>query len=273
MADVVNTGQAEAWNGYEGRHWADNADRFDDVNGGFNAHLLDAVRPGDRVLDIGCGTGQVTRQAAARSGTGAVLGVDLSAPMLGTAERLAAGLSTVDFLRADAQVHPFAPGSFDVAVSRFGVMFFADPVAAFVNVGRALGPGGRLRFLCLSGFAGTDLGSVFDAMAPHIPNPTGADGTGPTSFADPDRARDVLTRAGFRDFACAKVEADQVWGRDVPDAAAFMADWGPVRHHLGQVAPEAAERAKAALVEALGRFAVGGAVRLKGEAWLVSAGI
>ncbi|MEQ0563863.1 class I SAM-dependent methyltransferase [Amycolatopsis sp. NEAU-NG30] len=268
MTGIVNTAQAAAWNGYEGEHWATHADRYDAVNSGFNGYLLDLVRPEDRVLDIGCGNGQLTRLAAARARS--ATGVDLSGPMLATARARAAEVPNVTFEQGDAQVHPFPEGGFDLAVSRFGVMFFADPVAAFANVRRALSPGGRLAFLCMTALSGTDLGRVFGAMAAYLPQPTGPDGSGPTSFADPDHTKAVLTEAGFEEVACTHVEAGQVWGRDVPDAARFIADWGPVRHHLGLVDSATAAKATDALTAALGQFAQPDAVRLRGSAWLVT---
>ncbi|WP_410590957.1 class I SAM-dependent methyltransferase [Amycolatopsis sp. lyj-23] len=268
MTGIVNTAQAEAWNGYEGGHWAAHADRYDDVNSGFNGYLLDRVSAEDRVLDIGCGNGQLTRLAAARGRS--AHGVDLSEPMLATARARASGVPNVTFEQGDVQVHPFTGGAFDLALSRFGVMFFADPVAAFANVRRALSPGGRLAFLCLTALAGTDLGRVFGALAAYLPQPTGPDGSGPTSFADPDRTRAVLTEAGFEAVECTRVEADQIWGRDVPDAAGFMADWGPVRHQLGQIGSARAAKATEALAVALEPFAAPDAVRLRGTAWLVT---
>ncbi|WP_340685647.1 class I SAM-dependent methyltransferase [Amycolatopsis coloradensis] len=275
MSGIVNTAQSEAWNGYEGRHWAEHDERYDAVNSGFNEFLFDAAGIGerDRVLDIGCGNGQVTRLAAVRAPLGGSTGIDLSAPMLATARARAEaeGVANVVFEQGDVQVFPFGDGVFDVALSRFAVTFFADPVAAFANVRRALKPGGRLAFLCMTALAGTDLGAVFGALAPFLPTPTGEDGTGPTAFADPARVRSVLTGAGFRDVACDRVEADQVWGRDVPDAAGFIADWGPVKYHLGQVSAEAANSVREALSAALGPFEGSGGVRLRGAAWLVRA--
>ncbi len=277
MAAIVNTAQAQAWNGYEGEHWAAHSDRYDSVNGGFNEFLLTAAGIGerDRVLDVGCGNGQLTRLAAGRARLGRASGIDLSGPMLATARARAQaeGVSNVSFEQGDAQVHPFPQGAFDVVLSRFGVMFFADPVAAFANIGRALVPGGRLAFVCMAKLAGTDLGTIFGAMAPYLPVPTGSDGTGPTSLADPAHTTSLLTGAGFRDITCAYVEADQIWGRDVPDAAEFIAGWGPVKYHLEQVDPEAAARARDALTDALGAFAEPDAVRLRGAAWLVTAAI
>lgn len=152
MPDIVNTEQAQAWNGPEGAHWARNQDRWNAVNEGFDEPLLDAagITGEDRVLDLGCGSGQTTRRAALRAPRGHVLGLDLSGPMLAEARSRAEreGVANVSFAQGDAQVHPFGAGAFDAAVSRYGVMFFADPVAAFGNIGRALRPGGRLAFVC-----------------------------------------------------------------------------------------------------------------------------
>ena len=266
---IVNTEQAAAWNGYEGAHWAAHADRYDAVNSGFNERVLAHVRPADRVLYIGCGTGQLTWLEAA--GAAAATCVDLSGPMLATARERAAAVPNVTFEQGDVQVHPFPAEAYNLAVSRFGVMFFADPVAAFANVHRALRPGGRLAFLCMTALENTDMGRVFGALAAYIPRPTGPDGSGPTSFADPSRTKAVLTEAGFDEVDCTWVEAAQRWGATVPDAAAFIADWGPVRHHLAQVDKHTAAEALAALREALVPFEAPDAVRLRGTAWLVTA--
>ncbi|MFB4317399.1 class I SAM-dependent methyltransferase [Actinomadura sp. 21ATH] len=269
----VNQGQVDAWNGYEGRHWAEHFERYDAVNSGFNGFVLDGAGIGakDRVLDIGCGNGQLTRLAA---GLGReAVGVDLSAPMLGRArERAAAeGVANVDFRQGDVQVHPFREGEFDVALSRFGVMFFEDPVAAFSNVHRALADGGRLSFACLTRLAGTDLGAVFAKMDEVLPPVTGPEGTGPTSFSDPERIEEVLTAAGFRGVECTWVEAEQVWGRDLADAAGFLGGWGPVEYHLRLAGPEKAALAREALAEGLRPLERDGAVRARGTAWLVTA--
>ncbi len=145
-----NTEQAAGWDGDQGEFWAANADRLDLLVAGYDADLLDAadLAPADRVLDIGCGTGSVTLQAGGRVSAGSVLGVDLSAAMLATARAraAAAGLSNVRFEQCDAQLHAFGE-QFDVVLSRTGTMFFADPVAAFANIRRALRPGGRLTMM------------------------------------------------------------------------------------------------------------------------------
>ncbi|MFB4294199.1 class I SAM-dependent methyltransferase [Nonomuraea sp. ATR24] len=269
-AMIVNEHQSEAWNGYEGAHWAGHPDRYDAVNSGFNDHLLRHVADGDRVLDVGCGTGQISRLAARRARH--VTGVDLSAPMLETARRLAAaeGLGNVAFERGDAQVHPIEPGAYDVATSRFGIMFFADPVAAFANIGRALRPGGRVAFLGLRDPG--DLGTVLAAVAAHLPEaPPSPDGTSPLSLADPGRAAEVFTAAGFTGVRAEAVEAEQVLGRDARDAADFLAAGGPLRHHLRHSDAGSARRALAALEPALRPFERDGAVRLRVTATLITA--
>ncbi|MFT7841009.1 class I SAM-dependent methyltransferase [Saccharothrix sp. BKS2] len=266
--EVVNTHQAEAWNGYEGTHWADHHERYDAVNSGYNDVLLTAadIGPADRVLDVGCGNGQLTRLAA-RRGRGA-LGLDLSGPMLARARALAVaeGVADAAFEQGDAQVFPFPPGGFDVALSRFGVMFFADPVRAFGNVRSALRPDGRLAFLSMRGLGG--LADVLAALGGGGPQPGPA---GPLSLADPDVVRDVLGAAGFRDVRAEPVEAAGVWGRDVPDATDFLLAWGPVRFALRDADPAARDRVRRAVADALAPHAGEGAVRLRGEAWLVTA--
>lgn len=273
MLEIVNTAQQAAWNGYEGEHCAAHYERYEAVDGGVDEPLLAAARisAGERVLDVGCGTGGLARRAAGRARE--VHGIDLSEPMLHRARQLALaeGVGNAEFELGDAQVHSLAPASFDVAVSRYGVMFFSDPVAGFGNIARVLRPGGRLAFACRDRFGRSDLGMVFTAMFPYIQFPTGPDGSGPSSLADPDCTRELLVSAGFTGVKCRWVEVTQHWGRDIADAAEFLAAWGPVRHHLAQATSADAARAQTAMRTALARFTEPGAVRLGGAAWLVTA--
>jgi SAM-dependent methyltransferase len=270
MTTVANTAQAEAWNGYEGSHWAEHRDRYDAVNSGFNGQLLSAAAIGhcDRVLDVGCGTGQITRLAARMAPRGSALGVDLSAPMLARARAVCAeqGIANASFEQGDAQVHPLPAAGFDVVVSRFGIMFFGDAVAAFANLGRSMRPGGRLAVLAMRRLADHDLGTVLEAAAAYLPALGVSGGGGPDSF-DPS----ALDAAGFADVEVAPVDAPQVWGSDAADAGAFFAEWGPVRHHLGLAGPEAAAAARAAIIQAMRRYERPGAVELRGAAWLITA--
>ena len=153
--DSSNLTQLANWDGAGGGFWADHADAFDTGVAGYRDRFLEAaaITPTARVLDVGCGNGQTTRDAARSASDGAALGVDLSAEMLRVARRRAHAerLDNVTFEQADAQVHPFPAQHVDLVVSRHGAMFFGDPVAAFTNLGRALRPGGRLVLLtCVS---------------------------------------------------------------------------------------------------------------------------
>ncbi|MFK8907810.1 class I SAM-dependent methyltransferase [Streptomyces sp. YS-3] len=278
MPDVVNTEQAQAWNGPEGAHWARHQDRWNAVNEGFNEPLLDAaaLTAQSRVLDIGCGAGQTTRLAARRAPRGCALGLDLSGPMLAEARARAEreGLRNIAFTRGDAQVHPLEPAAHDCAISRYGVMFFADHVAAFGNIGRALRPGGRLAFVCPAD-AGANgwveallalrgLLPLGDLARPGLP--------GMFSLADPDRIREVLTAAGFTRITVTRRQAYGTWGSGAADAAEFLLGTGPGSHLMAQVDEATGAGARRTLEEWLRPHeAADGTVRLLSTSWLVTA--
>lgn len=275
MTAIANTQQAQAWNGWEGEHWAEHADRYDAMNGGFNDALFTAAAIGenDRVLDVGCGVGQTTRLAARQAANGHVVGIDLSAPMLSRARVRAttAGLANVTFEQGDAQVHPFKDSDFDVAISRGGVMFFTDLVAAFANIGRALRPGGRLAF-----------------FGPQKPNPHGAyarataalnpllrkpspASQGMMSLTDPAAIRTVLTDAGFLDVTVTPAEAPMTLGHDATDAADFILSIGPVRVNLNGIDPAIIDRLRNELIAGLQPHQTPEGVRIPGAVWMVTA--
>jgi SAM-dependent methyltransferase len=200
-----------------------NVDFYDAELRRHNVHFRAAtdVRPGDHVLDIGCGTGQSTREAARAAVNGGAVGVDVSAPMLERARRLAEaeGLHNVTFEHGDAQSHRFPPARFDLCISRFGTMFFTDPVAAFTNIGRAMRPGARLVLLVWQDSDRNEwFTAVRDAMAGSSPpTPTGGD-LEPFSLAEPADTQRILTAADFGDVGFAAVHEPVYYGPD-PDAA------------------------------------------------------
>jgi SAM-dependent methyltransferase len=227
--DLTNVEQARSWDGDEGAYWAAHAEQFDRAVAAYHQPFLDAahIASGDRVLDIGCGTGQTTRDAARAASGGQALGVDLSAQMIGLARRLAAGqgIANARFEQADAQIHPFPAASFDVAISRTGTMFFGDPAAAFANIARALRPGGRLAMLVWQGPEHNEwireLGAALAAGRDLSAPPPGA--PGPFALADPERVRALLAPAGFTGIDLHGVREPMWFGAGAEDAHSFVA--------------------------------------------------
>ncbi|MEW2418016.1 methyltransferase domain-containing protein [Streptomyces sp. NPDC046866] len=277
MHSIANTAQAQAWNGYEGSHWAAHQDRWDAVNAGFDQPLLDAaaIAPGERVLDIGCGAGATTRLAARAAGPeGSALGLDLSGPLLerGRAAAEREGIGNVRFEQGDAQVHPLPRGSFDLALSRFGVMFFADPAAAFAHIAAALRPGGRVALLAAAEPEGNQWLTALAALGDLLPLEGfgKAGGPGMFSLAAPGAAASLLSRAGLHDVRAEHVTAYGTWGRDADDAGDFLLGSGPGRHLLGAVDAGAAVRVRSRLADVLRPYEGGAGLRLRSTGWLLT---
>jgi SAM-dependent methyltransferase len=235
MVEGANAPMAAAWDGDEGADWARDWEHHDRAIRGFHLRLLEAaaVAPGEHVLDVGCGNGESTRAAARASGNGAVLGVDLSSRMLARARELALaqGLTNVTFEQADAQVHRFEPNVYDVVLSRFGAMFFADRTAAFANIARAMQPGGRLVMVAWRTLADNEwIQALRGALAVGRELPVPSDGApGPVGLADHDAVRDVLRAAGFAGVDTESVDEPFHVGTDAEDAFEFARGLGVVR--------------------------------------------
>jgi SAM-dependent methyltransferase len=219
---------AVAWDGNEGAFWVAQADRFDRAMAHSHGPFLTAaeIREHEHLLDVGCGTGLTTRDAARIATGGSALGVDLSSQMLALArERAAAeGLDNVEFRHADAQIHPFQSGAFDVVISRMGSMFFGDPRAAFTNLHRALRPGGRLTLLTWQGLADNEWLTEFRAamaVGRDLPAPP-TDAPSPFTLSDPDRVRAILGGAGFVDIGFEALHEPISYGRDSDEAFEFV---------------------------------------------------
>lgn len=222
--DPSNLEALRAWDGPDGDYWSENEHFFDHSLHRYQPRFLDAagVGPDDRVLDVGCGNGQTTRDAARRATAGEALGIDLSHRMIEQARRRAAeaGLANARFVQGDAQIHPFEAGSFDRALSRTGTMFFGDPVAAFANIARALRPGGKLVQLVWQPLPRNHWIRDFSAALAagrELPVPP-LDAPGPFSLSEPGRVRSILSDAGFTDVAVDGVE-ELMWFGDTADEA------------------------------------------------------
>lgn len=228
-----NTDQAAYWNEVAGRSWAEFQEGLDHTVAPLGRRAMAALapRPGERILDIGCGAGQTSLELAQAVGpAGSVLGVDLSEPLLEIARRRGAGVAGLEFCQDDAQTAGFAAGGFDAAFSRFGVMFFADPPAAFANIRRALKPGGRLAFVCWRGPEENPIMCLpMQAAGPVAPPPQPSEpgAPGPFAFADPERVRGVLTAAGFADVELAPYD-DRVGSGRLETSLALVQSIGPL---------------------------------------------
>ncbi|GJD64121.1 class I SAM-dependent methyltransferase [Methylobacterium frigidaeris] len=270
--------QTEYWNGDVGARWAGMQAELDQVFAPLTASLLEGagLRPGERVLDIGCGCGEIALLAAARSGAGGgVTAVDVSRPMLARARTRPATGAPIRWIEADAQTHPLAQEhdrGHDVALSRFGVMFFEDSCAAFANIRRALRPGGRLAVLCWRALAENPWVSLpRAAVLSVVPEPAASPpgSPGPFRFAEGEALVDLLGQAGFTGAAVAPIECPLEIGADPEAATRFSATVGPIAGLLREIDdPALRERALAALRDAM---PAEGPVRLGAACWLATA--
>lgn len=280
--------QVDYWNGDVGDRWATMQAELDRVFAPLTEALLAgaALRPGERMLDLGCGCGETALLAAGRLGPhGAVTAVDVSRPMLARARaRPALGdpdaCAPIAWVEADAQTHPFrtpafgtaafAPG-YDVALSRFGVMFFEESRTAFVNIRRALRPGGRLAVLCWRSLAenawvAVPRGAVLGVVPEPAPSPPGA--PGPFRFADGDGLVELLGQTGFAEAAVVPVDRAIEIGSDADTATGFAVTVGPVAGLLRDLDAPQRERAVAAVRAAM---PAQHPVRLGAACWLATA--
>ena len=232
------------------------------------------ISPGDEVLDIGCGTGLTTRDAARAAAPGRVVGVDVSERMLERARQLteAERLDNVTFELGDAQVHDFEPARFDLVISRFGTMFFSDPVAAFANIASALGPRGRLVLLVWQRLELNQWALAIDAAvgeAAQRPPPPGAD---PFSLGDAEATTAVLERAGFDELRFEDVHEPVLYGHDLAAALDFVRGFQSVSAALVSMSDSDAARAVERLRETLAAHQSDDqGVTLDSRAWLITA--
>jgi SAM-dependent methyltransferase len=281
--DAANAEMSQFWNAAAGEAWVAQQDALDRQLEplGTRAAARAGIARGEQVLDIGCGCGTTTLAIARIVAPGGrVAAVDISEPMLAHAQRRAraAGLdASIEWMRADAQTAALGDTRFDCAFSRFGVMFFSDPTAAFRNVARALRPGGRVAFVC---WQARERNPWFTAparaAAQHValPQPPAPDAPGPFAFADPARVRAILGAAGLADVGMeAYEEPMRLAGGDLEGALALTLLVGPIGAALREAKASEAQRERVvgAVRASLEQFLTPRGVEAPASAWIVSA--
>ena len=250
-------------------------DFYDSELRAHHEHLRAAygIGAGDHVVDIGCGTGLTTREAARAAAPGRVLGVDVSERMLERARELTAAdrLDNVSYELGDAQVHRFDAAGFDVAISRFGTMFFGDPAAAFANVAAALRPGARLVLLVWQRREDNDWMRAIDAAlgdAARSPQP----GMDPFTLGDPEATAGILEGAGFEGIRFEDVREPVLYGHDLDAALAIVRGFQDTSAALASLDDDEAARAVDRLREMLaGHYSDERGVALDSRSWLITA--
>lgn len=278
-APETNQAQIDYWNQQSGPKWVKQQAELDGFLESIGRTAMDRLDSlsGARVIDVGCGCGATTLLLAERVGArGSVLGVDISAPMLARARERARDLANVRFLQADAQTHGFAAATADALFSRFGVMFFADPRAAFANLRRAVRPGGALAFICWQEI-GKNPWCLLPLMAVgrhvQLPPPPAPGEPGPFAFADAARVSGVLEGAGWTRVQLDPFETTLGLGAtgSLDDAVQFAMDVGPASRLLADVASDVKSRVRDSIRDALSPFARPDGVLLTGNCWIVTA--
>lgn len=275
----ANDEQLAYWNGPAGQRWAKRQEQQDALLAPISAEALRraAAKPGERALDCGCGCGDTTIALAADVGSsGHVLGIDISEPMLARARlRTPAGASAT-YANADATVYAFAPAATDLLFSRFGVMFFADPVRAFANMRTAIAPGGRLTFVCWRAPAENPWFMLpLNGVYRHVPKlpPMAPDDPGPFAFQRADRVREILHAAGFAEIAVEPQDflLDLACGQGLPAAVEAALSIGPASRALEGHADDVRAAAAVSVAELLRPHLSGASVNLQAAVWFVSA--
>ena len=274
---VANRDQLAAWDGPDGEHWTEQAEHYERTTAPYRTRLLAAglVEAGDSVVDVGCGTGSLTRAVARLAPDGSALGLDLSSRMLQHARDLTAaeGIRNASYEQADAEVRPFAPGSVDVVVSSFGAMFFGDPVRAFGNLVGALRPGGRCGLLAWRELSDNEwVAALREALAAGRMLPVPTPGSqGPFGLADADRARELLAGAGLVDVDLQRLDEPMYYGDDAEQAYGFVSGMGFTRGLMADLDQASRVAALEKLRATLEAAETDQGVLFGSSAWLITA--
>jgi len=273
----ANAKQIEYWNGRVGERWARRFARIDENLQKITPRVLAfaGARPGEHVLDLGCGAGTTTLAfAQAVAPGGKVTAIDISEPLLGVAKaRAAEAKADIVFHLADASAFDFAP-EFELIFSRFGAMFFADPVAGYANLRKGLTPGGRLRFICWRALKENLWASAPFKAAEHLlppQEPSDPHAPGPYAFADPARVEKILSDAGYRDVKIEPLDSTMYMGADADEAAAEALAVGPLAFAARELDDATRETIRVTVAKAVEQYKTAEGITPSAACWLVGA--
>ena len=280
---MSNEEQFEFWNGEAGQHWAQEDATMARMLRPISAALLAHARVGDcqSALDVGCGGGSQSLMLAEQLGGGArVLGIDISQPLVEVARKKCdpanSAIANMEFLQADAAEYAFAPNSFDLLFSRFGVMFFDDPERAFSNLRQSLRPGAHLAFCCWQAMPENEWMLLpMQAALQHLPPPPQPDpnAPGPFAFANPERVKQILGNSGFADVELEsfRTHVNFAEAATLGESVRDMATLGPLGKLMAGQEQEVLERVFDSMEERLAPYFKNGALRMQGAIWFVTA--
>jgi len=276
---IANQEQREFWSDIKGDLWVTLQPRIDTMLATFGDKALDTLNPqsGERILEIGCGTGTTTLALGGRVGTsGEILAADLSRPMLNKAIERAnvSAEHPITFVEADAQVHSFPTATFDAVYSRFGVMFFDDPIAAFRNIRKAVRPGGRMAYVCWADRKANPWIRIPAGAAKtclDLPAPPPDDAPGQFSMENEGRVQQILHDAGWSDIGLERFTVEGSIGSNAADAARFITKMGPMSEPFALADSDTQNKTLQVIEEALTPYSNDSGVTLGFSTWIVSA--
>ena len=276
---TTNLDQQEFWNDIKGKLWVDLQPEIDAMLGPFGEKAMEALnpQPGEKILEIGCGTGTMTLALADRVKTsGEIRAADISRPMLQMAISRAKAVSaqSTAFVEADAQVHAFPKGTFDAVFSRFGVMFFEDPIAAFRNFHSAVRSGGRLAYVCWADRKDNPWIRIPTGASKaflEIPPPPEDDAPGQFAMEREARVREILGEAGWTSIELERFDIDHSLGENVIDAADFISQMGPMSEPFALADNETKKQCLEVIQKALKPYEGPTGVRMRFGTWIVRA--
>lgn len=280
MDNATNADMIEFWNGDAGQKWVRFQEMMDVSLLPMGRRIMEAAKPkaGEQVIDVGCGCGGTTLELARRVAPGgAVVGVDISEPMLARAKARGVPEAEITFERSDAQVHDFTKAAYDLVFSRFGVMFFSDPIAAFHNLRSALKPGGRVAFVCWppakeNAWVKIPTGIVKTHI--ELPPPPAPGEPGEFAFADRERVEHILSAAGFSDIEIDRNDMPITIAPDggLDEAVEFFLEMGPTGRAIADAGGSIELRSRIAedLRAGLRPFVTEAGVVMDASIWLVT---